>query len=601
MQKSLFPNVQALAASQTARPLMHRSWLLAVVLIVATLAVYQSVWRAGFIWDDDHHLTNNPAIISHDGVRMIWSSLRTSRYYPLTLTTFWVQRRLWGLCPLPYHLFNVVLHAINGILVYFALQRLRAPAPWLGALLWAIHPVNVESVAWITELKNTQSGCFFLLAVLCYFRFESSAQWKWYGLSLLCGAAAFLSKPSTVILPLVLLLSIWWRQGFVRRGDWWRMVPFLAMAAGMSVLTIIEQRGQILRLGGTEWKLPLVDRFLVAGRAIWFYAAKLVWPEHLIFVYPRWDLSVQSRWCCAGVLALAVLCLVLWGFRRERWARAGLFGAAFFVIALSPVLGFFDVFYFQYSFVADHFQYLASIGLIALMAGAAATVCAKFGRTGRRFGVVMAVVILATLGILTWRRGWIYHDNETLWRDTLAKNTACWMAYTNLGNLLQESGSNSEAVTLYEQALRIKPDYPTGRNDLAVALLALGRTDEAIRQLNLALRTNPDLIEALDNLAWLLATLSPAQGGNPARSLELAQRSCELTGNCVAASLNTLSMAYASTGRLYEAVIASQRALDVARSTEQTKLIGQIEQVLRSYQARLANQQSPSVGSSSER
>src|SRR5579871_1601057 len=198
-------------ASMAAAAFKHWCWFLALSLLITTL-VYQSVWRAGFIWDDDHHLTANPAMSARDGLRMIWSSLAVSRYYPLTLTTFWVQRQFWGLNPMPYHLFNIALHAVNGALLFFVLRQLRVPAAWLAALLWMVHPVNVESVAWITELKNTQSCCFFFLAILCYLRFDTKNQWSWYVISLLCSAAALLSKPSTVILPLALLLCIWWRH-----------------------------------------------------------------------------------------------------------------------------------------------------------------------------------------------------------------------------------------------------------------------------------------------------------------------------------------------------------------------------------------------------
>ncbi len=152
---------QPTAVLSPATRLVHRPWLLALVLVVVTFVVCQPVQHAGFIWDDDDHLTANPAMTAPHGLKMIWSSLAVSRYYPLTLTTFWVQRRLWGLNPLPYHLVNVALHAVNGILIFLVLRRLRVTAAWLAAMLWVLHPVNVESVAWITELKNTQSGVFF--------------------------------------------------------------------------------------------------------------------------------------------------------------------------------------------------------------------------------------------------------------------------------------------------------------------------------------------------------------------------------------------------------------------------------------------------------
>lgn len=563
--------------------LRHRPWFLAFVLVIATFLAYQSVWRAGFIWDDDHHLTDNPAMTAPHGLQMIWSSLAISRYYPLTLTTFWFQRRLWGLNPMPYHLVTIALHALNGVLVYLVLRRLRVPAAWLAAMLWTLHPVNVESVAWITELKNTQSGCFFFLAVLCFLRSEEGAARRWYALALLCGAAALLSKPSTVILPLALLLCVWWQRRRWRWLEMLRIAPFVGMAVAMSALTVIEQRGQILRAGTGEWKLVTADRLVIASKAVLFYASKLLWPVPLMFVYPRWNLETGSFLSWLPWLGLVAAGIVLWFWRREPWARAGMFGGGFFVVALLPVLGFFNVFYFRYSFVADHFQYLASVGLIALAASGAAMTCERIGPRARCLGTAGAALTLIALAALTWKQGRIYRNMEGLWRDTLAKNPRCWMAHTNLGNLYQISGRISEAREQYEEALRIKPDYDMAHNNLAVTLIAAGQPDEAIRELELALRIKPDLVEAEDNLAWLLATLPPAEGGDPTRAVELAQRSCALTGNRAAANLNTLAVAYAAAGRFDDAVAAAQKALDLARSAGQRKLIGEIEAQLELY------------------
>jgi len=569
---------------------MHQPWFLALALMVATIMAYQSAWRAGFVWDDDHHLTQNPAMTAPHGLAMIWSSLAISRYYPLTLTTFWVQRRLWGLNPTPYHLFNIALHAFNGVLIYALLRRLRVTAAWLAAMLWALHPVNVESVAWITELKNTQSACFFFLAVMCFLNFKehteqhrARARWGWYGLTLGCGTAALLSKPSTVVLPVTLLLCVWWQQRRCRWRDLVQTAPFFALAAGMSILTVIEQRGQILREGTAEWKLAPAERLVIAGRAVWFYAGKLLRPASLTFVYPRWDVRARSLTSWLPLLGLVAAGTILHFSRRRPWARAGLFGGGFFVIALAPVLGFFDVFYFRYSFVADHFQYLASVGLIALAASGATTACQQIGSRGRRLGTIAAAAALLALATFTWKQGHIYRNAETLWLDTLAKNPRCWMAHTNLGNLYQLSGQIPLAKQHYEAALRIKPDYAMAHNDLGVALIAAGQPAEAVQQFEAALRVQPNLIEALDNLAWLLATRARANGGDPIRAVNLAEESCALTGNRVAANLNTLATAYAAAGRFQEAVATAQKALALARAAGQKKLGDEIEAELDLY------------------
>ena len=482
----------------------RRPWLVALVLVVVTFVAYQPTWHAGFIWDDDDHLTANPAMTAPHGLKLIWSSLAVGRYYPLTLTTFWVQRRLWGLHPLPYHLVNVLLHAANGVLVFFILRRLRIPAAWLAAMVWALHPVNVESVAWITELKNTQSGLFFFLAVWCFLRFDAGARRRWYGLALLCGLAALLSKPSTVVLPLALLLCVWWERGSWRRADILRIAPFLILALGMSALTVIEQRGHIQRESTAEWNLGMAERLVIAGKAVWFYASKVLWPVRLTFVYPRWDLAARSFRSWLPLAGLVVGSVLLGIRRRQSWARAGLFGCGFFVLALLPVLGFIDVYYFRYSFVADHFQYLASLGLISLAASMGAAVCERTGQRGRDWGVVAAAMVLLTLGVFTWRQARIYHNSETVWGDTLAKNPRCWMAHNNLGVALVLLGRVQEAKEHYEQSLQINPRNAQAHNNLGDILLREGKVVDAIGRYEQALRIKPDYAEAHNNLGAAL-------------------------------------------------------------------------------------------------
>lgn len=560
----------------------NRPWLLALVLVVTTFVAYQSVWRAGFIWDDDDHLTANPAMTAPHGLRMIWSSLAVSRYYPLTLTTFWVQRRLWGLNPLPYHQVNIALHALNGILVFLVLRRLRVPAAWLAAMLWVLHPVNVESVAWITELKNTQSGFFFFLSLLCFLRFEADKKPRWYVLALVCGLAAMLSKPSTVVLPVVLLLCVWWQRGRWLRADIARIAPFFGVAVGMSALAVIEQRGNVLRAGTSEWQLGMAERLVIAGKGVWFYAGKVLWPVHQAFVYPRWELNAASLLSWVPLAGLGVIGLILWRYRNELRPRAALFGCGFFVAALMPVLGFSDIYYFRYSFVADHFQYLASVGLITLAASTGTAISRRLGRRGRNLGSLAAAVVLLMLGLFTWRQGRAYQGLETLWRDTLAKNPQCWMAHTNLGDALVRVGKVQEAIWHYEQALRFNTDF-VAHYHLSIAYVLVGEPQKAIGHLEQALKLKPSLAEAQNNLAWVLATLTPVQGGDPVRAMNLAQRACELTGNRSASHLDTLAVAYAAAGRFDDAVTTARKAIELARAGTQPQLVTEMEERLELY------------------
>jgi tetratricopeptide (TPR) repeat protein len=521
----------------------------AAAIVLLTVVVYIPVLRCGYVWDDDDHLTANPAMTLPGGLHKIWTSLTFSRYYPLTLTTFWVQRRLWGLNPLPYHAVNVVLHGVNGVLVYALLRAMKIRGSWVAAALWAVHPVNVESAAWITELKNVQSGLFFFLALLCFLRFERQPHRRWYALSLLCATAALVSKPSTVVLPLLLLLCAWWQRGRWTRDDFTRVAPFFVLAAATSVLTILEQRGHIER-GAHDWTLTLSERFLVAGTALWFYAAKAIWPVNLILIYPRWDVHAGSPVSSLPLLAAIAVAVTLWQWRQREWARASFFGLGYFVVALLPVLGFFDVFYFRYSFVADHFQYLASLGVVALAVTAATRLLRQ-----RAARTAVSGAVLTALSALSWQRCGAFRDGATLWRDTIAKNPGCWMAYDNLGRVLQDSGKVSEAIGQYEQALRVKPDDPVAHNNWGNALLQAHKIQDAIDQLEQALRIKPDFVEAYNNLGNAL--LQAGRGEDAIRNYEQVLQIDP--GNAV--GHYSIGRAWQQMGKLMDAIPHYERAL----------------------------------------
>jgi tetratricopeptide (TPR) repeat protein len=535
----------------------RRPALLALVLVIATFVAYQPAWRAGFIWDDDDHLTANHAVAASNGLKLIWSSLRTSRYYPLTLTTFWFERRLWGLDPQPYHLVNIALHAANGVLIFLLLRRWRLPGAWLAAMLWVLHPVNVESVAWITELKNTQSGLFFFLALLGFLHFDATNDRRLYVLALVCGLAAMLSKPSTVVLPVVLLLCVWWERGRWRRADILRLIPFFAMALGMSALTVIEQRAMVLRTGTTAWQLGPAERLAIAGRAVWFYAAKTICPMRLTFVYPHWDVDASSPLSWAPLAAVVGVGVMLWKRRGRPACRAACFGGSLFLVALVPVLGFFDVYYFRYSYVADHFQYLASLGLVALAASAGATLCDRAGPRGRDLGMAAAALALLVLGVSTWRQARLYQDSITLWQDTLAKNPRCWMAHDNLGLALAQGGTMPEAVAHWQQALRINPQDAEAHYDIGLALAQTGRTADAIAQYQQALQLKPRYPDAHINLGIALY-----QAGQREQAMDHFQQALRFKPDYAEAHYN-LGLAFAQMGRIDEAIAHYQQALRI--------------------------------------
>jgi tetratricopeptide (TPR) repeat protein len=562
----------------------RRPWFLALALAVVTFVAYQPTWHAGFIWDDDDHLTANPAMTAPHGLRMIWSSLTFSRYYPLTLTTFWLERRLWGLDPMPYHVVNVALQAINGILVFLILRRLRVPGAWLAACLWALHPVNVESVAWITELKNIQSGFFFFLSLLCFLRFDTERNRRWYALALVCGLAAMLSKPSTVVLPLVLLLCVWWERGGWQRGDIVRAVPFFGLACGMSALTILEQHGQVVRAGTGEWKLGMAERFVIAGKGIWFYAMKALWPMDLMFVYPRWEADARSPVSWVPLAAVAMAGVILWRFRGRPWSRAAWFGCGFFIVALLPVLGFFDVYYFRYSYVADHFQYLASLGIIAL---AVAAVGVVVRRASWQF--VAGAMAITVLGVLSWQRCAVFHDEESLWRDVIARNPGCAIAHGNLATVLIGRGNYAEALEQCQEALRLKPDDASAHDNWGSILLKTGKPQEAIEQYERAVQIKPDSAEAQYNYGNALFQI-----GRVPEAIGHYEQAVGINPYVAAAQYN-LGNALLHVGRVEEAVGHYEQAVEVSPDDAEAHnklgtalaLVGRVREAIPEYEQAL--------------
>ncbi len=494
--------------------LMRTPWIIAA-LIAATFLAYLPIFRAGFIWDDDAHLTA-PALRSASGLGRIWTEPGiTQQYYPLLHSLFWVEHRFWGDAALGYHLANLALHALTACFFGLLLQRLAIPGAWLAATIFALHPVHVESVAWISEQKNTLSAVFYLGAALAWLRFDTDRRRRHYWIAFGLFGLGLLTKTVVATLPVVLLVLCWWRRGRVDwRNDVWPLVPWFLLGATAGLFTASIER-HLIGASGTAYNLSSLQRALLAGRAIWFYLGKLIWPADLIFIYPRWIIEPARALNWLPLIGALAVTFLLW--RQRQHHRAPLAMWLLFVGTLFPVLGFFNIYPFLYSFVADHFQYLASLGPIAFFAAA----LVRLPRWLRSAGVA---ALLLVLGVLTWRQGENYRSGEILYRTTVDRNPNCWMAWNNLGYLqLTDRSRNAEAIANFTRALQLRPDYPEAHGNLGLALSQAGRPAEAVPHLRESLRLKPGLYQVHNNLGIALAS-----SGHAAESLAAFRQAASL-------------------------------------------------------------------------
>lgn len=603
-----------------------RDWIAALLLVLGTLVAYSSSLNGEFVWDDDSW-TSNVANLLHDtsGLASIWSTPEAlQQYYPLTGTTFWLDHHLWGDWTLPYHVENVLLHAASALLLWALLRRLSVPGAWLAAAIFAVHPVMVESVAWITERKNVLSLFFFLAALLAYGHFAAfwqndsrSRRWGVYVLALLFFACALLSKITAFALPAVILLLCWWKQGRIRwKEDLLPTLPFFALAVAHGLLVAwLEKHHVGTERVGLDMSWPV--RCIIAGRAFWFYPGKVFWPANLCFVYPQWQIDPRDlvQWLFP---ISAVMVLVGAWLMRKRLGRGVATALFFYVGTLFPVLGFMNAFGMRYSYVWDHWVYVSSLGLITLVAAVTTELVARLRNPAVAWGIVAALVL--SLAVLTWRQGRMYRSMITLWETTIERNPECWMAHSNLGIAYQKELRLDEALLHYRRSIELRPKFAESHTNLGVALEAQGKLDEAIAEYQAALRIDPDfwlahrnyataLIkkgkggEALTHLyyrdatmlpgqknwggmvrlAWILSTSKDAFQRNGAIAVNLALKANEMSFGKNPQVLQTLAAAYAECGKFPEAIQAAQEAMALAVNDK--PLARELAAQLKGYQA----------------
>ncbi len=544
------------------------------IIVIAVVLAYLPVLSSGFVFDDDLMLTANRLIKAPDGLYRFWCTTEPADYWPVTNTTLWLEWRLWGMNPTGYHVTNLILHIAATLLMWAILRKLNIPGAFFAALLFAVHPVNVESVAWISQRKNVLAMPFFLLSILWYLRQFSlsgsdNAQYSrhtpcadpahgvsglligpWYWLSLLAFVMGILSKGSVVVLPVLLLGILWWLRPLTK-WDLARTAPFFVIAvllAGVNVWFQTHGRGIEYRSAG------FVERLLGAGGVVWFYLYKAFLPLNLVFIYPQWHIESGNLLWWLPLVAALVVTPVLWWY-REGWTRPILFAWGFFCVSLVPVLGFTDVGFMMYSLVSDHYQHIAIIGVIALAAAGWSEWRERaWGRVRTAAGGA-AVAAAGTLMLLTYGQSQIYRNNIILYQATLEKNPECWLAQNNLGNILVNVGRPQEAIKQYEQALRLKPDYAETYNNLGNALAATGRTEEAIKQYEQALRIQPDYNEAYNNLGTTLV-----DAGRAEEAIKYFEQALRIKPNDAETHYN-LGIALVNVGRVEEGIKQYEQAL----------------------------------------
>jgi tetratricopeptide (TPR) repeat protein len=476
------------------------------IIILLCILAYLPSLNAPFIWDDTFYLSENPMIPAADGLRRFWFTTEAPDYYPLTSTTWWLEWRLWGANPMPYRLVNVLLHATAAILVWHVLSQLRIAGGWVAALIFALHPVNVPSVAVICERKNVLALPLMLASLLLYLRFEKTERWLWYALSLVVFLLALLAKSAVVMLPCALLILAWWQRDKITKRDLARVAPFFALSLVMGLVTVWFQYNRAL----DGLPVPLGDwatRMARAGWAVWFYLSKAIAPFGLSMIYPRQQFSGSSLAAWLPLFSLAVCTLVAWRFRRG-WGKHALAGIGIFSVMLFPVLGFFSQGFYEHSFVADWWQYFSLPALIALAVAA----CHHWTKR-LRAPIPAAVSVACVLAVLslTYTRAQIFSDEELIWRDTIRRDTKSWAGNFNLAHLLEKRGAPDAAIAHYRAAIAARPDRPEPFSNLGELLARRGQTRDALALFERAVVIAPNYTPAHVNFANLLYSLGETE------------------------------------------------------------------------------------------
>ena len=517
------------AGSLKKRDAMAKNLLPALAIIAAALFAYWPALNGTWLWDDNLLVYSNARLHTFAGLGKIWFAAPTTDYWPLTWTLLWIEWHLWGDAPLGYHLASLALHLAGAFLLWRVLGRLGLRRGWIGALLFAVHPLAVESVAWISEIKNTLSLPLFLLAFDAWLDADEGRPLA-YPRSLAFYLLALLAKTSTIMLPFVLALYCWWKRGRVTRAELARLVPYAAIALVFGAITLhFQGRGHPMPSVEPD---GIVARLTLAGTAIFFYLGKFLLPLQLFTIYPAWPFDPPTWLELLALPALGVLLELLY-FAHKSWTRHALFGLGFFLITALPVLGLVNMQWLQFSPVADHLIYLPLLGLVGLTAAALDLVLENIPARLSCFALGLTIFALAGLASVSHHNARHYRDPFALWNHTLAFNLLAWPAWNGLGSALLDSGRAAEAIPPLQETLLLEPGFEQAHYNLANAFLALGKTSDAIGEYNIALQLNADDAQAHYNLgnALMQSNRLPEAIAEYEQALKIIPDSAEIHGN----------------------------------------------------------------------
>ena len=497
------------------RPAISTGWmttlLKAAVIFLACFWIYSPVYHGEWLWDDDYLLTNNADVQAPDGLGRLWFAPATADYLPLTMSALWLQWRLFGLDSTGYHIVSIALHALAACLLWGLLRQMRIRAAWFAGLLFAVHPLCVESVAWISELKNTLSLPFFLAAAWCVVRFEQGSGRRFYFAALGLFLAAMLSKSSVVMFPCVMLLHVWWLRGRIAWRDILRSAPFFLISLLLGLITL---HFQLNRAIGDE-PIPIggfASRLAIAGMALIFYLGKIFWPITLLPIYPQWKANPPEVYQFLPWVLILGSAAVFW-LQRKTWGRPALMAFGFYFITILPVLGFVAMSYMRVGWVADHFVYIPMIGIIAWAAAGCGEAFARAGETGKQILVSAGILLAGGLTLLSHNYAAVWENEDKLWSYTLRHNWECWQAHNRLGAREFNRGKIDIALPHFREAVRLRPDLAETRNNLGSGVLATKDTKAAIAEFREAMRLSPTIVAIQANLAralWLDGQLQEA-------------------------------------------------------------------------------------------